>query len=424
MKVIHLSIHDISGGAARAAYRLHQGLRQLGHESLMLVASRYSNDPTVSIVRLPPSEPGRIWFFLRGLRIRWAFERYRDTRPEGYDVFSDNRSKYSSLVAKQLPICDVVNLHWVAGFVDYREFFSNISERVPMIWTLHDMNPFTGGCHYDQGCGQFHQSCGTCPQLGSDDIGDLSNQIWRRKESVFDKIPPDRLHIVTPSRWLSEAAAHSTLLKRFQISVIPNGVDVDQFAPRDRFVARQALEIPHESQVILFAAQNIIDRRKGFVSLVEALGGLENSNNIFLLSLGKMQSSLNLEIPYLHLGHIENDRLLSMVYSAADILVIPSLQDNLPNTILEAMACGTPVVGFNIGGIPDVVRPGVTGSLVEVGNINDFRNSIKRSLNDADGLQKMSENCRSVIVEEYSLEVQAQKYTELYHKMLNGMEVA
>ena len=421
MRIIHISTNDILGGAAPAAYRLHKGLRRLGQDSNMFVAYRHSDDSAIQVFQ--PSTDLRTRFRRRIYRDRVTrvFARYHNTRPDGYELFSDDRSQHGGDLLTQLPDCNIINLHWVAGFVDYHAFFAYVPQDVPIVWTLHDMNPFTGGCHYDHGCGGYLKTCGACPQLGSSDPGDLSNQVWQRKYRLFGNLPPERLHVVAPSHWLADEAYASSLLRRFPITTIPYGVDVHDFSPRDVAVARDVLGIPQDREVILFAAQSTDNRRKGFPLLMEALRGLAGRNRLFLISLGEGRMPVDDDLPHLHLGHLNNDRFLSLVYSAADVFVIPSLQDNLPNTVLESLACGTPVVGFAVGGIPDMVRPGITGLLAPPEDVGALRVAIAQMLDHPEKRREMAENCRRIVVEEYSIEMQARQYLSLYKSLLFSM---
>ncbi|MFC2023766.1 glycosyl transferase family 1, partial [Chloroflexota bacterium] len=273
MRILHISTNDILGGAARAAYGLHTGLNRQGRGSSMLVAHRSSNDPAVTAFR-PPIWPS-VLLRLPGLLrqgLHWHLVgQFRD-KPSGDDEpFSDSSSPFGSAVVRQLPAADVINLHWIAGFVDQRSFFSRVPQSVPVFWTLHDMNAFTGGCHYDEGCGKYELSCGACPQLDSGKSGDLSRRIWLRKRKAFAQVAPGQLHFVSPSRWLAKALSRSSLLSDRPVTVIPYGVDVDDFAPRDRGFARKVLGIPQDAAVVLFVADSLENRRKGFPLLMEAL---------------------------------------------------------------------------------------------------------------------------------------------------------
>jgi glycosyltransferase involved in cell wall biosynthesis len=414
MRIIHLSTNDVRGGAARAAYRLHRGLCRQGLESLMFVAHRGSDDPSVTSYVPPMDFPSGLRRVLRRGLIWRDFMRYENSRRSADVSFSDCRSEYGAALLKQLPSCDLINLHWIAGFVDYRSFFARVPSHIPIVWTLHDMNPFTGGCHYDEDCGRFVECCGGCPQLGSNDLHDLSRQIWRRKRNIFQQIEPDTLHIVTSSLWLTEEAKRSSLLGRFPISAIPYGLDTDIFSPRNRAVAREAFQIPENARVVLFVAHSALDRRKGFTLLAEALAGMGGIDDLFLLSLGEGKPALKVEIPHLHLGYIANERILSLVYSAANVFVIPSLQEAFGQTALESMACGTPVVGFDVGGIPDFVRHGKTGLLAPLRDVRELRSAIVELLQDPAKRDEMAAHCRRVAQEEYSYQVQVRRYVDLY----------
>jgi glycosyltransferase involved in cell wall biosynthesis len=353
------------------------------------------------------------------MHIRNRFHPYCSTRPRGYEEFTSDRSEFGKSLLEQVPACDIINLHWVSGFLDYGAFLGNIAGLPPVVWRLSDLNPFTGGCHYDAGCGRYNTGCGACPQLGSDESNDLSAQVWKRKERVFDQMPPERLHTVAQSRWMAGKIRDSVLFGRFPVTRIPNGLDLDVFSPREARIARAALEIPMEANVILFVADWAPNMRKGLFLLSQALKRLDACFKPFLLSLGKGEPEIEGSFSRLHLGYQSHDRLLALAYSAADLFVIPSLQDNLPNTVLESLACGTPVVGFDTGGIPDMVRPGITGLLAPVGNVDALCEAIARLLDDPSARAHMSENCRRIAVEEYSLQLQARRYVELYSQVLD-----
>jgi glycosyltransferase involved in cell wall biosynthesis len=410
-----MSVTDIKGGAARAAYRLHVGLRQIGHDSRMLVAEQASTDPNVTTF-----SQSRLAPLLRRLRFRQLSIRhwpYLLSRPAGYGPFTGPVSPRGRSLVKQLPDRDVLNLHRIADLLDYQVFFSSVPSRTPVVWTQHDMNALTGGCAFSRGCARFEQSCGACPQLGSGNPHDLSHHNWRRKAAIYDSIPVGRLHIVAPSRWMAGEVAHSSLTSNLPVSVIPYGLDVQAFAPQDRNHARSKLGIPPQARVVLFVAASLTARRKGFSFLAEALAHLPDIDNLFLLSIGGGKPALEAAIPHFHLGSIADDRLLAEVYSAADVFAIPSLQDNLPNTVMEALACGTPAVGFAVGGIPEMVRDGITGFTAPSEDVAALRSAILRVLQDADGQDTVRARCREIAVAEYSLEVQARRYATLYEEL-------
>lgn len=420
MNVIHVSTKDIRGGAARSAYRLHQGLQRIGWSSRMFVQDKTCPDQTVLRFKPPDSLVTRLRGRLRREVIARDFSRYHASRPAGYELFSDDRVPFQETVLAQIPQCDVVNLHWVAGLLDITSFLPQMTQSRPVVWTLHDMNAFTGGCHYDHGCGRFTGSCGLCPQLGSTSEQDLSRAVWERKSHALAACKKGRLRIVTPSRWLAEEAQKSTLLSGVRVDVIPYGLDLDVFAPRDRAFSRDLLGIPQDARVVFFLADALDIRRKGFFHLIEALPHCaKHIDKLLLVSLGQSPPKVDGGAPWLHLGSINDDRLLSVVYSAADLFVLPSLQDNLANTVLEAMACGVPVVSFNAGGTPDMVRPGVTGQLVPAFDIPALAVMIVQLLNTPGLLKTMSTHCRQVARDEYPLTLQAQRYAELYKTLVS-----
>lgn len=329
-------------------------------------------------------------------------------------MFSDDRTMFGVEPWSQCPNADVLQLHWVAGFLDYGAFFRWLPEKTRLVWTLHDMNAFTGGCHYDAGCGRFTQGCGACPALGSRQDEDLSAQVWRRKQKSLEALPAGKLHIVTPSRWLAEQAKRSALLSRFPRSVIPYGLDTDVFRPRDPHAERERLGIPLRSKVILFLADGVSDPRKGCDLLLQALAGITDSPDLFLLTLGRGEPVEFRGFPHVHLDAVADDSRLSSVYSAADVFVAPSLQDNLPNTVLESMACGTPVVAHSAGGIPEAVRQNETGFLVPSGDVAELGSAIRRVLENDSMRADMSRNCRRIATAEYAIDIQARRYVTLY----------
>lgn len=412
--IVHINYSDISGGAARAAYRLHKGLSQIGHESRMYTYSSSSVDP--SCIQFLPAK--RRWqnipSLIRNRIIAASFNKY-SSRPTDTELFSDCRAPYKSQVIKQIPDSEIINLHWIARFIDLHSFFAKINK--PIVWTLHDMNPFTGGCHYTDGCINYMKGCGKCPQIGSSYSNDLSRHIWRQKELTYNSIPTNQLHIVAPSNWLANQARQSPLLGRFNVAVIPNGIDIEVFKPCNSLLIRDAFNISDSSKIILFSAESISNKRKGFHLLLEALKYL-NDPNITLISMGNI--STKLESPYRHIniGPISNDQLMAQIYSSADVFVIPSLEDNLPNTVLEAMACGTPIAGFSIGGIPDMVSNGINGMLASHRDTLGLADAISDIVNNTRLRSQMSKASRDISTHNYDAKIQAFNYSNLYNTAL------
>jgi glycosyltransferase involved in cell wall biosynthesis len=419
MRILHLATNDIAGGAARAAYRLHTGMRRLGQDSVMFVMNRTSDD--TSVIRfVPPMDfTTRVRRRLRSERITRNAAAYTGSRIKGHP-FSEDRSPYGGTVMKQVPPCDVIHLHWIANFVDYQDFWRSRPLHTPVVWRLADMNPFTGGCHFDHGCGKYANGCGACPQLGSSNPLDLSHQIWRRKQAALAAVDPDMFHIVALTRSAAEDVRRSGLFGRFPVSVIPNGVDTDTFAPRDKAAARQELGLPRAARIVLFCAHWVEDRRKGFDLLDQALSGLDEVQDLFLVTVGNGTPRVQARIPHAHLGHVNDDQLLSRVYSAADVFVCPSVQEMFAKTPLEAMACGTPVIGFEgVGGVSEVVRQRVTGNLVGQADVNALRNAIRDLLEDSQGRACMSAACRQLVLQEFAVDMQVKRYLTLYQGLLD-----
>lgn len=418
MKITHISTSDLVGGAARAAYRLHKGLCSAGRESRLLALYKSSSDPTVLQFAPPRDILSRLRRGLKRRQLERSGSEIR-ARPAGSTYFSDDRNQHGAGVLRQLPRTDVLNLHWIAGFLDYRDFFRQVPPSLPVVWTLHDMNAFTGGCHYDENCGKFRLQCGACPQLDSSEPQDLSKHILLRKHEAFSFPGGQKLQLVTPSRWLAEEAKKSALFSDRVVSVIPNGVNIESFQPRDRRLARKMHGIPSDAKTILFVADSTAEKRKGLKVLVEALKGLEDPEQYFFAIIGRGVSGQELGGRFKTMGFFEDEAALSFVYSAADVFVIPSLQDNLPNTAVEALACGVPTIGSNVGGIPEVVRDGQTGLVFPPGDSRSLKKAIAALLAEPERRESMAKESRRIALEEYSLELQAQRYEALYQKLLD-----
>jgi glycosyltransferase involved in cell wall biosynthesis len=338
----------------------------------------------------------------------------------GLEPFSSDQSSFGGGLTAALFSRGIVNLHWVAGFVDYASFFADAPHRMPVVWTVHDMNPFTGGCHYDAGCQAYIGGCGSCPQLGSNTKHDLAYAIFQRKYRALSRVPVGNLRIVSPSRWLAQEARKSMLFQKFEVSVIPYGIDLKTFQPRNKRAAREALGLESDAKVVLFVADQVTNRRKGLDLLLAALDSLGDRQDIQLLTVGSGECIAPTDFYHCHIGQVNSDRILSTIYSAADVFVIPSRQEGFGQTALEALACGTPVVAFRVGGIPDMVRPGLTGLLAEPENVRELRDCIAKLLADPSLRTEMAANCRSVAKEEYSLELQARRYRDLYKSLPSG----
>lgn len=321
---------------------------------------------------------------------------------------------------------DIVNLHWIAGgFLSIRGISRLVKLGKPIVWTLHDMWAFTGGCHYSGDCEKYIDSCGACPQLNSDKDNDITRKIWRRKKRAYKDLD---LTIVTPSRWLAECAKRSSLLSDLEVEVIPNGLNTNIFKPIEKLAAKTILNLPKNKKIILFGAISATaNKLKGFKYLKEAISKLEKMKTfdkgklclgIFGASHSRDIEKISFQVKFL--GRLHDDFSLALSCSAADVFIIPSLQDNLPNTVMEALSCGTPVVGFNIGGIPEMLEHQVNGYLSRYKDSQSLAEGIKWILEDENRAFKLREAARRKAVEKYTLKIQAERYVDLYKALLQS----
>ncbi len=419
MRITHLSTYDIAGGAAKAARRLSIGLCRVGHESRLLTLYKESSDPTVLVFDPPRDLAIRLRRALKR-RVLERTQKMIHSRPPGSAFFSDDRSQHNADILDQLPPSDILNLHWIVDFFDYGSFFRRLPRGIPVVWTLHDMNPLTGGCHHAGDCQSFRASCGACPQLTSKAENDLSRQIWNRKRRAYGSVPQGALSFVTPSRWLATKVKESSLGAGFPVNVIPYGVDTENFRPQDVQLARQALGVPIHGRIILFSSYFVRNSYKGFPLLLEALNRMRSIPNLCAITVGGGDSDEYREgtVPIRSLGLIKDEKQMSLVYSAADLFALPSLQDNFPNTALEALACGIPTVAFGVGGVPEIVRNGLTGVTVSPGDSEALARAMEDLLGDPERRASISKECRRVALEEYGLEIQGRRYLELYRSLL------
>jgi glycosyltransferase involved in cell wall biosynthesis len=415
MQVLHLSTSDIGGGAAIAAHRLHQGLQDIGITSQMLVDKKLSDDKAVFA---PKSNLSKAFGILKPTL---------DHLPLRFYPHVDHTRLYLSLewlpdaiapkTAQLAP--DIINLHWACA--GYLKIETLAKFKQPLVWTLHDMWAFTGGCHYSQECDRYTESCGACPQMQRGKSWDLSRWVWQRKAKAWKNI---NLTIVTPSSWLAKCASASSLFKDRRVERIPYGLDSERYKPIERGLARKLLKLPQDKQLILFGAMgSTSDRRKGFHLLQSALQRLSQSGwqaqtelVVFGASKPNLQPDLGLKAHYL--GQLSDDISLSLVYAAADVFVAPSVQDNLPNTVMEAIACGTPCVAFNIGGLPDMIEHQQNGYLARPYEKDDLANGIAWVLQDEQRWQSLSSRAREKVEQEFTLEIQARRYLKLYQEVL------
>ncbi|WP_019504098.1 glycosyltransferase family 4 protein [Pleurocapsa sp. PCC 7319] len=410
MKILHVASSEGSG-AGRAALRIHQGLLAEAVNSSAIVLYKKSDDLSVSSLNKTTSFYKQAQDKL-SKRITKKFFNC-DT------IFSANYTP--SLILKEIKErnADVVNLHWIG-----REFFK-IEEltkvQTPLIWTLQDMWPFTGGCHYSEDCDRYTKSCGACPQLGGNKERDLSRWIWERKTKAWQDLD---LTIVAPSNWIADCAKSSSLFRDRRVEVIPFCLDTDKYKPVDRKIARELLSLPQDKQLILFGAfSSTTDERKGFQLLVPALQSLNQDGwgeSVELLVFGASQPKEPIELGFKanYLGRFDDDVSLSLLYSAADVMIVPSIQESFGQTASESLACGTPVVAFDATGLKDIVDHQQNGYLAKPYEVEDLAQGIAWVLEDRERHQKLRINAREKAIASFRLELQARRYSSLYEEIL------
>ncbi|MGA7932058.1 MAG: glycosyltransferase family 4 protein, partial [Kovacikia sp.] len=317
---------------------------------------------------------------------------------------------------------DILNFHNLHN--NYFNYLSiaRLTSHKPAIYTLHDMWSFTGHCAYSFACDRWQTGCGQCPDLETyPEVKRDSTRIeWKLKQWIYQR---SNLTIVVPSQWLAEQVKQS-MLSHLPVHYIPNGINTEAYQPLDPDHCRSVLGIPPGKFSLLFGADSLGDPRKGGDLLFKALQMLPDSlkDETVLLTIGSQAEAISQTagIPTINLGYVGSDRLKSIAYSAADLFVFPTRADNLPLVLQESMACGTPMVSFKIGGVPELVRPGITGYLAAPEDAQDFCHGIVQLLEDQALRQQMGQNCREIALKEYPLELQAQKYIDLYRHILGS----
>lgn len=410
MKVLIFNESDLDGGAARAAYRLHRGLQNIAVQSRMAVRAKLSGDRTVMA---PKNMLTKLGPPMDGLPLRF----YRNRSP---GMFSSQWFPDRAIAPVERFDPDVINLHWICnGYINI-ETLSKF--RKPLVWTVHDMWPFTGGCHYTGDCRRYLESCGACPQLQSDRAQDLSRWVWQRKAKAWRAL---NLTMASPSRWMAQQIQASALFREATVEVLPNGIDLQRYRPREPFVVRELLNLPMDQHLILFGAGGgTSDPRKGFLLLTAALQRLaqtEWGSRIALVVFGSLQPEAPPELgfPAHYLGKLNDDLSLSLVYGAADVFVAPSVQENLSNTVLEAIACGTPCVAFDIGGMPDLIEHRQNGYLAKPYEVEDLAQGIVWILENSERHRRLRKRAREKAEQEFSEELQAQRYRALFSRLID-----
>jgi glycosyltransferase involved in cell wall biosynthesis len=351
MRVVHICTSN-SGGAAKAGIRLHHGLLQTGIQSTFLCLHQ-SGQGFEGLHRFSPKPHSFVKRQLRRLgffRTQAERNRHAVSGKEGeYEILSFPCTDYDLASHPLVKGADIIHLHWVANFLDWPSFFKKANK--PIVWTLHDMNPFQGGFHYHDDVVRNETK-----------LGALEKRLREIKRKSLEGI--QNLTVITPSSWLMEESSKSEILGRFPHYHISYGLDTEVFKPYSKELAREVFGLPKDKNILLFVSENTTNRRKGIDLLQDALKQAGNKN-LLAVAIGRKPALPRENDPIHYLGSIEDERLMALAYAASDAFVIPSREDNLPNVMLEALACGRPVIGFPIGGIKEVVKHGANGLLAK-----------------------------------------------------------
>ncbi len=419
MRVVHLSTYHLNGGAAVAATRLHRALRKHPDvDSTMLVGIP---------ARLEPHrpEPGVVYLADNFLSEQMAFGRFVAERLYFLAFEKDKAARFKFSPAwtgaglRFHPViqqADVIHLHWINfGFLSLDELANLFALGKPIVWTLHDTWAFTGGCHYPRGCDHFLTHCGQCPYLRQPGEHDLSYRLFGQKKELFAEVP---MYVTPPSRWLADEAMRSPLLRNKQFSVIPYAIDQAVFQPSVHLT-----ELAEQTPTLLFGSASLTDPRKGFRYFAEALTLLKDRlpdtihPEILVFGKGTIYQLGDLPFPVRHLGILTSDTQIVAAYNEAAVMVVPSMEDNLPNTVIEALACGTPVLAFRTGGIPEMIDHEQNGYLADAGSAEQLADGLYWLLTHPDPAQ-LRQNARQSAKERFSEPVVAGQFYDLYRNLL------
>ncbi|CAK8711722.1 Glycosyltransferase [Candidatus Electronema halotolerans] len=411
-RILHIVGGELNGGAARGAYWLHLGLKRLGVDSKILTNS-FDTLGDKDVITVADSTKNKIKVKFYSHLDALPVSLYRNRKEIIFSTGFAGGNIFNTDILKDI---DIVHLHWInAGFVNIK-YLSCIKK--PIVWTMRDMWPMTGGCHYTMGCNSYSSNCGQCPQLGSKLSFDISSLIIARKKKYF----PKTIKLVGISSWLSECAQQSSLFHEFDIQTISNNIDTTQFFPVDKIVARNILGIPQDVKVILAGATNLENFYKGFDKFLAAITYLPN-DKIHVVFLGTLsQGALKkINFPCTNLGYLHDTVSLRIAYSAADVFVAPSIMDAFGKTLAEAMSCGTPTVCFDATGPKDIVDHKQNGFRAKPFDPKDLAYGIQWLLHqDEQQYRKISDNAKEKVKKYFDNYVIAKRYKKLYSSILEA----
>jgi glycosyltransferase involved in cell wall biosynthesis len=407
----------LSGGASKSAQRLFNGLKVLNSNHQLEFFIKNNKNKEFAIIDNYKSleEFSFLERIINKIKISESnneFNIYRENRKrEGLDYFSKINNRSKNIQNEYLETADVINLHWVAELLDYSSFFSKFKQ--PIYWTMHDQSPFLFGNHYEENYSVDER--GNVYVREKSDLDVIwENRLRKEKLEIFKNVK--NLEIIAPSMWMAESAKKSELFKDFNVHQIPYGLETNHFKLLGKNLCKDVFGLPKDKKVILFVSDNIEVNRKGFKVLLKCLEFIDNEDfAIAVVGKGNFEKPKGLsQISIFNLGIIIDERLMAIAYNAADLFVIPSLIDNLPNTAIEAICCGTPVVGFATGGIPDIIQHGFNGYLTDVLNAESLAEQIILGLKNLSEFNH--ETISTLAREKYNLQKQARAYLDLFER--------
>ena len=416
MRVLIVNTSERIGGAAIVASRLMESLNNNGIKAKTLVKEKQTD--RLGVVGLKKNWWG-VWQFIWERIVIWKENGFRKHNLFAVDIANTGTD---ITAIPEFQGADIIHLHWInQGMLSLNDIRKILESGKPVVWTMHDMWPCTGICHHARECDKYHQECHHCPYIyKGGGKRDLSNQVFKKKKEIYQLAP---LTFVTCSRWLKERASQSALLNGHTIVDIPNPINTGLFKPQNSLAARSRMGLPADKKLILFGSVKVTDKRKGIDYFIESCKLLAEKHpklkeELGVVVYGKNSEQLKPLIPFqvFPLDFISTEKDLANVYNAVDLYVTPSLEENLPTTIMEAMACGVPCVGFNVGGIPEMIDHLHNGYIAEYKSVEDLANGIVWTLSESEYQTLSEEACRKA-VSNYSESTVAKKYIDIYNKI-------
>ncbi len=412
MRVLHITTSD-KGGAGKACIRLHNELLKMNVESKVLALDLFNSDQKEVFPFFSGNSKFDKAVALLRRHLKPALNSFKlKGKVSSYEIFSFPDSYIDITKHRLFGWADIIHLHFVTEFVNYDTFFRKNDK--PLVFTLHDMNPFTGGCHYSAECIKFRNDCKSCPQLKGTKNPDMAFKYQKIKKRALAK--SGKTVVVSPSEWIKVNAESSVILKNAKHTKIHHGLELNKFKPRDMKHSRDLFDIPENANVLLYIAEDFSRENKGIDSLINSLKCIDDDFIFFTVGKGK---KLNIEgINHKHLGFITDELLLTQIYSLADITVVPSIYESFSLTTLESLACGTPVVAYNNTGPQEIIKHKETGYTAGVGDINELAKGINMLLQDKKELNEISHNARTDVEKRFDASNRARDYYDIYSSLL------